>query len=73
MINLKLCEKMLNANCGETEKLHREAVELHVRSLRHVKKIWFSPNQARTGLKRLGYASICPKKNFKSLAGLEPS
>ena len=40
--------------------------------LRHVKKIWFSANQARAGLKRLGYVSIYPKKNFKSIAGLEP-
>ena len=41
-------------------------------SLRHVNKIWFSANQARAGLKRLGYVSIYPKKNFKSIAGLEP-
>ena len=30
------------------------------------------PHQACAGLKRLGYVSIYPKKNFKSLAGLEP-
>ena len=41
-------------------------------TLRHVKKIWFSANQACAGLKRLGYVSIYPKKNFKSIAGLEP-
>ena len=40
--------------------------------LRHLKKIWFSANQVRAGLKRLGYVSIYPKKNFKSIAGLEP-
>ena len=41
-------------------------------TVRHLKKIWFSANQVRAGLKRLGYVSIYPKKNFKSIAGLEP-
>ena len=41
-------------------------------TVRHPKKIWFSLNQARVGRKRLGFVSIYPPKNFKSLAGLEP-
>ena len=41
-------------------------------TVRHVKKIWFSANQACASLKRLGYVSIYPPKNFKSIAGLEP-